>query len=201
MFSKKKYDILVTNNSFIIRSEHSGSETIINFPVFIPNVPFYYHLLDDSSNYFTNIMKQIKSINIKYATIILPDDAIDMVIDKKILTAFFQRSGAKHILLKDHSFLLSPEYNSYISVSRTTRAVILQYISNNKSLAKRYYDLDITNPDQLISGMNRLHNDCAYGKTPVFINNMYEDMSSYEDIGTMVTLYNMLNNLPKLHSV
>ncbi len=201
MFSKKNYDILVTNNSFIIRNEYSGSETIISFPVFIPNVPFYYHLLDDASNYFTNIIKQVKSLKIKYATIILPDDAIDMEIDKQLLTAFFRQSGAKHILLKNHSFLLSPEYGSYISVSRTTRAVILQYISDNKSLAKRYYDIDIINPDQLISGMNRLHNDCAYGKTPVFINNMYEDMTSYESIGTMVTLYSMLNNLPKLHTV
>lgn len=42
--------------------------------------------------------------------------------------------------MKAHCDFLSLENKRYISISGTTRSIVLKYIANGKSIARRYYE-------------------------------------------------------------
>jgi hypothetical protein len=90
MFRMAKFYVIVCKNRFVIIRKDDISKTIIDFQSYIPNVPFYHHLFDnDKKEYINDIMKQIKRLKIKNAEIILPDDCLDLEVDKRILIEFF----------------------------------------------------------------------------------------------------------------
>lgn len=195
MFTFDKFYIIVGNNSFIIKKEGEKLENIIGFQSIIPNIPFYHHLYDKDKTYVTDITNKIKRLKIKKVTIIIPDDSIDIEVDKRILIEYFMLCGAKKVNVNFQCFLLSLDTKNYISISKTTRTIVMQYIANNISLAKKYYEKDYTDMQQIALDMKYLHTDCEYGRMPVYINNINNDMDRFKAIGNMISIHDMINNL------
>jgi hypothetical protein len=188
MFASPKFYIIVSNNSFIIKKEGSNSENIIHLESFIPNVPAYHHLFDtDKKGYTEDITKQIKGLKIKNAAIICADDAIDIELDKKILTEYFLQSGVKKVEINPQCFFLNLESKKYIAISKTTRTIVMQYIAYKQSISKKYYDKAYDDLERIKSDMKYLHADCEYDMIPVFINNINNDMDSFKAIGNLVS--------------
>lgn len=195
MFTTVNYYIIVTDNSFVMKKDGDTSENIIAFQSYIPNIPFYYHLFDKDKNYITEITKQVKSLRMKKVTIVLPDDAIDIQVDKQILTEFFMQCGTKIVKINFQCFLLNLEKENYITISKTVRNLVLQYISNKKSLTTKYYDKEYTDVLQISSDIKKFHNDYGYGEIPVYINNINNNMDRFKSLGDMVSINDAFANI------
>jgi DNA mismatch repair ATPase MutS len=196
MFKSPEFYIIVGNNGFIIKKENDDQENTIGLHQFIPNIPPYHHLFDkDKKEYIKDITNQIKRLRIKKAAIIFPDDSIDLEVDKRILIEFFMQCGVKKIQVNFQCFLLSLENKRYISVSKTTRTIVMQYIAYNKSISKKYYDKEYTDMEQLALDMKNLHTDCEYGMIPVYINNINNDMERFKSVGRLISLYDIISNI------
>lgn len=199
MFNSAKFYVIVSNSSFIIKKEGDDLESVIELESFIPNVPAYHHLFDkNKENYLKDIKGQIKRLKIKNATIILPDDSLDLEVDKKILIEFFLQSGVKKVNVNFQCFLLNIDNKNYISISKTTRTLVIQYIVCNKSVAKKFYGKNYTDIEQIIVDMKNLHTDCTYNVMPVYVNNINNDMERFKVVGELIPLYdftiNIMNN-------
>ncbi|MGH4118005.1 hypothetical protein [Clostridium sp.] len=195
MFRTARSYIIVGHKSLVIKKEGDNSENIIDFESFVPNVPFYYHFFDEDKNYIKDMTSLIKKLSIRNATIIVPDDSVEIEVDRKIFTEFFLKCGVKKIQIKSQCFLLSLDNNKYISISKTTRTIVLQYIVNNKSIAKRYYDKNYTDMEQVALDINNIHVDCEYERVPIYINNINNDMEKFKIIGSLVSLNNIITNI------
>lgn len=196
MFTSTRFYIIFRNNSLIIKKEGDNLENIIDFESFIPNVPFYYHFFDEDKPFIKDRIRLIvKEFKIRNTTIIVPDDSIDIEVDKRVLTEFFMLCGAKKIQVKSQGIFLSLDNKKYISFSRTTRTIVLQYIVNNKSIVKKYYDKNYTDMKQIALDAKNLHIDCEYENIPIYINNINNDMEKFNVIGTVVSLNDISTNI------
>ncbi|MFD3157323.1 hypothetical protein ACFIJ5_10750 [Haloimpatiens sp. FM7330] len=194
MFSSARFYIVVGHKSLIIKKEGDESENIIDFTSFIPNVPFYYHFFDEDKTYMNDMKSLIKKLKIRNAIVIVPDDSIDLEVDRKVFIEFFMQCGVKKIQVKSQCFLLTLDNKKYISISRTTRVIVLQYIVNNKSIAKKYYDKNYTDIEQIALDAKNLHNDCKYDSIPIYINNINNDMEKFKVIGTLISFNDYIIN-------
>ena len=197
IFASSKFYIIVSNNSLIIKKENGGPETTIDFQSFIPNIPFYYHLFDEDKAYSKDIADLVKKLRIRNAAIVFPDDSIELEVDKKVLVEFFMQCGVKKVQWNFQCFLLNIESKKYISLSKTTRTIVIQYIANNKSISKKYYDKCYSDIKQITFYMRNLHTDCQYENIPVYINNLSNDMESFKSIGNLVSLNDIIANIMK----
>lgn len=198
MFAAANFYIIVSNNSFIIKKEGEPLEKTIELQSFIPNVPAYHNLFDkDKANYIEDIRKQIKSLKIKNAVIVLPDDAVDVEVDQRVLIEFFMLCGVKKTQLNFQCFLLSLQDKKYVSISKTVRNMVVQYIEYNKVISRKYYEKDYSDMEQLVLDIKSLNGDYEYGMIPVYINNMNGDMESFNIMGNMVSLDDIIENAVK----
>lgn len=197
MFKSARFYAIISNKSLIIKKENDDLESIKAFESFIPNVPFYYHFFDEDKPNIEDIKNEITKLRMKNLTIILPDDAIDLEVDKRILTEFFLLRGIKKVQVKAQCVYLSLFNEKYISISRTTRTMVLQYIVNNKSIVKKYYDKNYIDMKEIALDVKNLHTECEYENIPIYINNINNDMDKFEVIGTLVSLNDIINNIMK----
>lgn len=196
MFASAKLYIIVSNNSLIIKKEDDYSKYIIPLQQFIPNIPAYYHLFDqDKENYIKDIKSQIKELKIKNATIIFPDDAMDIEVDKQMVIEFLMQCGVKKIQVDFQCFYLNLNNKKYISISKTPRLIVMQYITHGKSISKKYYEKDYTDIEQIKMDMKNLHPDCQYGGIPIYINNINNDMERFRGVGDLISLDNIIINI------
>ena len=82
---------------------------------------------------------------------------------------------------------LQKDITQYISVSKSSRNIVLQYIRNNEIQASRYYDFTPYDTERLKEDPKRLHIDIAYENTPVFVNNFNLNMDDFFDMGEVIT--------------
>jgi hypothetical protein len=198
MFKTDEFYIIVGKNSLIIKKKGDDSESIIDFQSFIPNTPFYYHLFDENKTYAKDIREVVKSLKIRKATILLPDDSIDLEVDKRILTEFFMRCGVRKVQCNFQCYLLNLENKKYISLSKTTRAIVIHYINDNKSISKKFYEKDFLDIEQILIDMRNLHIDCQYDSMPVYINNLNNDMEKFKGIGELISFHDIIANIMKV---
>ena len=95
MFKSNKFYIIVMNDGFIIVNGLCSSKNTVDFKPLIPNIPFYHHLFDEQRENIKDIKEMNKKIKIKDVTIVLPDDTIDVEVDKRMINEFFLQCGAK----------------------------------------------------------------------------------------------------------
>lgn len=188
MFTSARFYIIVGHKSLIIKKEGDESQSIIDFVSFIPNVPFYYHFFDEDKTYTKDMTSLIKKLKIRKATVIVPDDSIDLEVDKRMFIEFFRRCGVKKVEVQSQCFLLSLDNKKYISISRTTRTIVMQYIVNNESIAKKFYDKNYTDMKQIALDAKSLHTDCQYDVIPIYINNINNDMEKFRGVGTLISI-------------
>ena len=194
MFATSKFYIIIGNKSLIIKKDRDDAETSIDFVSFIPNIPFYYHFFDADKAYIKDMTSLVKKLKMRNVMLIVPDDSIDLEIDIRLLTEFFLQCGVKKVQLKSQCFLLNLDRKKYISVSKTTRTIVLQYIVNNKSIAKKYYDKNYADIEQIGLDAKTLHTDCENENIPVYISNMNNDMENFKVIGDLVSLNDIILN-------
>ncbi|MGD9570014.1 MAG: hypothetical protein AB7V48_17165 [Sedimentibacter sp.] len=198
MFKSDKYYIIVSNSSFIIKKDGGNIETVIELQSFMPNVPAYHHLYDiDKKDYIDDIKRQIKKLKIKDAIIIMPDDTIELEVDKRMLIEFFLQVKVNKIQVSFQCYYMSFDNKKYISISKTNRIIVLQYISHNKTVIKKYYDKNYIDIEQVKKGINNIHDDNMYSILPVYINNINNDMEEFKDIGNLVSLDEFVANVMK----
>ncbi len=201
MFNSTKYYIIVSNSSFIIKKDDDNFETVIELQSYVPNVPAYHHLFDiDKKDYINDLKRQITKLKMKNAIIIMPDDAIELEVDKKIVTEFFLQLGVKKVQVNFQCYYMNHDNKKYISISKTSRILVLQYISYNKTINKKYYDRNLIDIDRIKKDINDIHDD-MYSVLPVFVNNINDDMEVFESVGNLISLHefktNIKNNINK----
>jgi hypothetical protein len=195
MFESAKFYIIVSNKSLIIKKENDALENIINFTSFVPNVPFYNHLFDEDKNYMEDMKSVVKKLKMRNVTIIVPDDSIDLTVDRRIFMEFFTLCGVRKVQVEAQCFFLSLNDKKYVSLSETTRNMVLQYIVNGKSIAKKYYDKNYEDIKQISLDIKSIHTDCQYEYIPVYINNMNNDMNKFGSIGKLIPLSDITRNI------
>lgn len=195
MFNSTKYYIIVSNSSFIIKKDDDNFETVIELQSYVPNVPAYHHLFDiDKKDYIDDLKRQITKLKMKNAIIIMPDDAIELEVDKKIVTEFFLQLGVKKVQVNFQCYYMNHDNKKYISISKTSRILVLQYISYNKTINKKYYDRNLIDIDRIKKDINDIHDD-MYSVLPVFVNNINDDMEGLEGVGNLISLHEFKTNI------
>lgn len=194
MFRGAKFYIIVTNNSLIIKKDKSEVERVIEFPSFIPNVPFYCHFFDEDKNYLKDMKNLVRELKVGSAVIIVPDDASDFEVDKRVLTEFLALSGVSKNEIKPQSSLLGLSSEKYVSISRSVRTLSLRYTAYDKVLGKKYYDKSYKDLEQISLDIKRLHSDCEMENISVYINNINEDMEEFGGLGRLISLSDIIKN-------
>jgi hypothetical protein len=195
MFTSTKHYIIVGNNSFIIRKQGETDQHIITFDSTIPGVPFYHHLFDKGKPYIVEAQQRIWELKVKNVTLLAPDDTTDIQADQLMLKEFFMTSTVKKIDIDFQCFFLNRNEQKYISISKTTRTLVFQYIVNHNSIVKKYFDRNYNDIDQIKSAIKSLHPDCEYNRIPIYVNNVNDEMNRFKEIGNLVSLNDIFINL------
>ena len=95
---------------------------------------------------------------------------------------------------------LSKSHTRYISISRSHRNIVLQYIANGEILAQRLYDTDNYEPSQIIEDAKRIHIDVEYSGVPIFINNFNMNMDDFADFGYVITTKDFLDKIANVQT-
>ena len=93
---------------------------------------------------------------------------------------------------------LSKAHTRYISLSRSNRNIILQYVNNNEVLAEKQYDTNSFDPKQIKEDAKRLHIDVEYSGAPIYINNFNMNMDDFLDMGQVVTTKDFLDKIAQV---
>ena len=156
-----------------------------------PNSPFYHDYaqrIAESQHYFKEFFKKLypnKSARNVFA-IIVPDDTSPL--ESIFINEFFLNSGTcKAVAQMQMGQTLSKDQPQYISISKSSRNVVLLYIKNNEIKASRFYDSNNYDAQRIIQDTQRIHIDVEYENTPVFINNFNMNMDDFFEAGEIIS--------------
>ena len=90
---------------------------------------------------------------------------------------------------------LSKTHSKYISISKSSRNIILQYINNNEVRAKKFYDVDTANTKTIVEDAKRIHIDVEYAGVPIFVNNLNMNMDEFLDVGSVISPKEFLDKI------
>ena len=82
---------------------------------------------------------------------------------------------------------LSKEDNKYVSISKSNRNIILEYVRNHESVVIKYYDATTSDPKIITEDAQRLHIDLEYEKVPIYINNFNMNMDEYFNFENIIS--------------
>lgn len=185
--------MIITNTGILVKDKDSDEFRAFNMPGLesTPNIPFYHQFaskIAEDQHYFKEFVKSIygKKLTKYVLAIIVPDDT--SALESIFINEFFVNSGAcKAVAQMTMGQALSKDYTRYISVSKSARNVILQYISNNEIRAVKMYDETNNDAKIIKEDAKRLHIDVEYSGVPVFVNNINMNMDDFFDMGTVIT--------------
>ena len=175
----KSIPVIITNTNILVYDRAAGEFKSFSLPGISsqPNIPFYHAF---AKNIYPN--KTSKNI----LAIVVPDDT--STLESIFINEFFLNSGAcKAVAQITMGQALQKDIQAYISISKSSRNIVLQYIKNNEIQACRYYDCNNYDSQQIIEDAKRLHIDIEYEKTPVFVNNFNLNMDDFFDMGEVIT--------------
>lgn len=189
----KAIPVIITNSNVLLYDEESGEFKPFSLPGVAsrPNIPFYHFYakkIAEGQHYFKEFVKKYyqskPSKNI--LAIIVPDDTSPL--ESIFINEFFVNSGAcKAVAQMTMGQALQKDITQYISVSKSSRNIVLQYIRNNEIQASRYYDCNTYDTERIKEDAKRLHIDIEYENTPVFVNNFNLNMDDFFDMGEVIT--------------
>lgn len=200
----KAIPMVITNNNILIKDKETNEFRVFKMQGIetVPNIPFYHMFASDISKCQHQLKEFVKIIYgsklSKYImAIIVPDDTTPL--ESIFINEFFLNSGAcKAVAQMNMGQALSKEHSKYISVSKSNRNVILQYINNNQIKAQKFYDINEYNADLIIEDAKRLHIDVEYSSAPVFVNNLNMNMDDLFDLGRVVTPKQFLDKIAQI---
>lgn len=202
----KTIPIIIANDKILIKEK--DTDRFVSYqPLGIenePNIPFFHQFakkISESQYYFKEFMKKLygKKVNKYVLAIIVPDDT--SALERIFINEFFLHSDAcKAVAQITMAQTLSKSHTRYISVSRSHRNIVLQYINNGEIMAQKLYDTDSYDPSQIIEDAQRIHIDVEYSGVPVFINNFNMNMNDFEGKGQFITTKDFLDKISNVHT-
>jgi hypothetical protein len=165
----------------------------------IPTIPFYHQFakkISECQYYFKEFVKTIygKKLSKFVLAIIVPDDT--SALESIFINEFFLNSGAcKAVAQMSMSQALSKAHTRYISISKSSRNVILQYINNNEVLAEKLYPLGTYDSKLIVEDAKRLHIDIEYSGVPIFVNDFNMNMDEFKEVGQVITTKDFLDKI------
>ncbi len=189
----KTIPMIITNNNILVMDIENDAFVPFDMPGIEQhvNIPFYHQFaakIAESQRHFKNFINSIygKKYNKNILAIITPDDTSPL--EGIFIKEFFLNSGAcKGVAQMTMGQALSKTDAKYISVSRSSRNIILQYINNNEVRAKKYYDVDEYDVATIREDAKRIHIDVEYTDVPIYINNFNLNMDDFAALGTVIS--------------
>ena len=189
----KTIPMIITNQNILVKDKDSDEFLPFEMPGIesAMNIPFYHQFAGKIAECQRNFKEFIRSTYGKKFSknifaIITPDDTSPL--ETIFIKEFFLNSGAcKAVAQITMAQALSKSNTRYISISRSSRNIILQYINNNEVKAKKYYDVDDYDTSVIFEDAKRLHIDIEYTGVPIFINNFNMNMDDFFEMGQIVT--------------
>ncbi len=200
----KTLPIIITNEYILIKDKDSDTFKSFSMPGIEnkTNIPFYHQFakkIAECQYYFKQAIRDVygKKTNKNILAIITPDDT--SALESIFINEFFVNSGAcKAVAQTTMAQVLSKEHKKYISISKSNRNVILEYINDTEVEASKFYDCDNYSPEKIADDAKRLHIDIEYNDVPIFINNLNLNMSEFEGIGIMLNPKQILDKIAKI---
>ena len=93
--------------------------------------------------------------------------------------------------------LKKDEYK-YVSISKSSRNIVVEYVRNHESVVTKYYDMTTADPNVIMADAAKLHIDLEYESVPVFINNFNMNMDEYLSFGNVVTPKQFLDKIAEI---
>lgn len=185
--------MIVTNNNILVKDKETNEFKTFSLPGTpnVPNIPFYHHYaekISDSQQYFKEFIKSIygKKLAKNILAIIVPDDTT--ALESIFINEFFVNSEAcKAVAQMKMAQALSKTDECYVSISKSKRNIILQYIKNSEVIVSRYYDANKFLPEVVRADAQRLHIDIEYKQMPIYVNNFNLNMEDFFDLGEIVS--------------
>ncbi|MBE6719827.1 MAG: hypothetical protein E7571_04105 [Ruminococcaceae bacterium] len=197
----KTIPMVITNDTILVKEKEGDRFIAFNMPGISPevNIPFYHEfakrIAECQYNFKEFIKKEYGKKLTKYIlAIIIPDDT--SALERIFINEFFVNSGAcKAVALMNMGQALSKTHTKYISVSKTKRNVVLQYINNNEVTVSKLYDCSNYNVKQIYEDAKRLHIDIEYTGVPVFVNNINMNMDDFFELGEVISPKDFLDKI------
>lgn len=189
----KTIPMIITNNNILVCENETKAFKPFSLPgtPMIPNIPFYHHYaekISESQHYFKEFVKSLygKKLSKFILAIIVPDDttALESIFINEL---FVNSEACKAVAQMKMGQALSKTDESYVSISRSSRNIVLQYVKNNEVIVSRYYDADSYDSDTIKGDAKRLHIDIEYKQVPVYVNNFNMNMDDFFDMGTVIS--------------
>ena len=189
----KTIPMIVTNSNILVFDRESGEFKTFEMPALnpVPNIPFYHEFAEkiaEGQYYFKEFMKNLygKKLSKYILAIIVPDDTTKL--ESIFINEFFVNSGAcKAVAQMPMALALSKEDEKYISVSKSQRNVILEYVKHNECVVKKQYDIHTCNPAQVLGDAKVIHIDVEYDDIPVYVNNFHLNMDEVFELGEIIS--------------
>ena len=189
----KTIPMIITNSNILIKDKESDEFKTFTMPALsdVPNIPFYHQFAEriaECQYYFKEFMKTIygKKLSKYIFAIIVPDDTSKL--ESIFINEFFVNSDTcKAVAQMPMALAISKEDNKYVSISKSDRNIILEYVRNHESVVTKYYDATTSDPKIITEDAQRLHIDLEYEKVPVYINNFNMNMDEYFNFQNIIS--------------
>lgn len=189
----KTISMIITNKDILIKDRDTDEFKTFQMPGIenAPNIPFYHMFaqkISECQYYFKEFVRKIygKKLSKYILAIITPDDTTPL--ESIFINEFFLHSDAcKAVAQMTMGQALSKTHSKYISISKSSRNIVLQYINNNEIRARKLYDCNNYEIKAIMEDAKRLHIDIEYSGVPVFVNDFNMNMEEFAEMGTVIT--------------
>lgn len=197
----KTIPIIITDHNILVKKK--DEDKFITFEM--PNIdehngiPFYHEFakkISECQYYFKQFVKGLydKKMTKYVLAIIVPDDTT--MLEQIFIKEFFLNSGAcKAVAQATMSQVFGRDNTKYISISKTTRNIVMRYINNNEILAEKYYPINEYDINQIKEDAKRIHIDVEYSGVPIFVNNFNLACDDLAELGQEITTKDFLDKI------
>ena len=197
----KTIPIIITDNCILVKDKDTNQFKTFVMPNIetVDTIPFYHQFakkISECQYCFKDFVKSIygKKVTKYVIAIIVPDDTSPL--EQIFIKEFFLNSGAcKGVAQMTMGQAISKSHTKYITISKSTRNVILKYINNHEVMAQKLYPINSYDAKTVIEDAKRLHIDVEYSGMPIFINNINVNMDDFAELGTMVSTKEFLDKI------
>lgn len=185
--------MIITNKDILVKDRDTDEFKTFQMPGIetVPNIPFYHMFaqkISECQYYFKEFIRKIygKKLSKYVFAVITPDDTTPL--ESIFINEFFLNSDTcKAVAQMTMGQALSKTDSKYISVSKSSRNIVLQYINNNEIRARKMYDCNDYDVNTIMEDAKRLHIDIEYSGVHIFVNNFNMNMDEFSEMGIVIT--------------
>lgn len=201
---QKTLPIIITNKNILIKDMNTDEFKVFNVEGLEDDatIPFYHQYAQRISECQHKLKEFVKEIYGKKTgkfilAIIVPDDTSRL--ESIFIKEFFLHSGiCKAVAQMNMGQALDRANTRFISVSKTNRNVVIQYISNSEIKVKKAYPIYDYEPSKVIEDAKRLHIDVEYSGAPIYINDFNKNMSDFAEYGKVISTKDYLDKIKNI---